>query len=159
MAAPIVSWRLGDNSDEMDRWSIGRIDAGQESPQQEILIWNNFAGDEDVAHMQDCKFTTTDSMLDTLDVVQGKWVYVRCDSMGETAFEQVGGATKKTIGAKRLDADGNLLNDGIIEGVANDGTLSNEGNYAKITTYFKSDLHGVQAGPRNFKLRVEYFYV
>lgn len=152
MAAPIVSWRLGDNSDIMERWSIGRVDAGQEGPQQEILIWNNFAGKEDIAHMQDCKFTTTDSMLETLDVVAGKWVYVRCDSMDEVAFTQVGGSEKKTIGARGAEV-------GVIEGVPNDGAIENKKNFAKITTYFQSDLHGVQAGPRNFKLRVEYFYV
>ncbi|MED1125353.1 hypothetical protein [Bacillus atrophaeus] len=152
MAEPKVSWRLGDNSDVMEKWSIGKIDAGQEGEQQEILIWNNFGGEEDVAHMQDCQFTTTDSMADTLDVVVGKWVHVRCDSMDENSFTQVGGTAKKTISARGAE-------EGVIQGVSNEGGIADELNFAKITTYFKSDLHGVQAGPRNFKLRVEYFYV
>lgn len=153
MSAPIVSWRLGDNSGPFERWDIGMIDAGQESAEQEILIWNNHGGAEDVAHMQDCVITTTDGMNDETDVVKGKWVYVRCDSMDEVEFTQVGGQAKKTIGARGAD-------EGVIEGTANDGTMENsEKNFAKITAYFRSDLHGVTAGERNFKLRVEYFYV
>lgn len=153
MSAPIVSWREGDNSADIAKWSIGTVDAGQESAQKEILIWNNHGGTEDVAHMQDCHFTTTDGESDTLDVVTGKWVYARCDSMDETDFTQVGGEAKKVIGARGAE-------EGVIQGLVNSGDMvTDEVNFAKLTTFFKSELHGVTAGVRNFKLRVEYFYV
>ncbi|WP_141131352.1 hypothetical protein [Anaerovirgula multivorans] len=152
MSAPVVSWRLGDNSDAISLWQIGTLNAGQQSAEQEILIWNNFQGAEDVAHMQDCKFTTTDGAADTMDVVANKWVYTRVDSLNESTFTQVGGATKHVIGAAGAA-------EGTIQGTANTGVLANTVNFAKLTNYFQSDLHGVSAGLRQFKLRVEYFYV
>ncbi len=165
--APIVSWTTKDG-EPLSSWSIGQIDAGSQSGLKNILIWNNKGGVTDVAHMQDCKITTVDtSGGEIADAVLEKWTYVRCDSMGETGptqFTQIGGEegndlypkTKKTVGINADPEDGL----GIIRGNSNNGDVtSDKNNYAEITTYFQSKLHGVTAGVRNYSLRIEYFYV
>lgn len=153
--APIVSWREGDNSAILEKWGIGQVDAGEASPEKEILIWNNHGGAEDVAHMQNCKITTTDGAGETMDVVAEKWVYAKCNTAGDLAFTQIGGDLedgKLAIGAAGIAA-------GSIHGTANTGAIEDTANFAKVTCFFKSKLHEVTAGPRSFRLRVEYFYV
>ena len=152
MSAPIVSWYNEENDEVVSNWDSGVVDAGQPGPQKTILVWNNRAGIEDVAHMQDCVLTTTDGEADTLDVVQDKWVNCRVDSANESVFTEIGGGDSKSIRGEGND-------EGIIQGVSNDGSLEDVSNYAKVTLYVHPPLHGVSAGRRDFKLRASYFYV
>lgn len=152
MAGPIITFR-DEAGAPITVWSIGQIDAGQESAHKTVCIWNNYQGVADVAHAQDVKITTSDDFGDTTDVVKNKWIYVKNISAGESVFTQVGAETKKPLKAKEAA-------EGVIEGIANDGVLATSlKNHAKVELYLQSDLHGIAAGARALKIKTEYFYV
>lgn len=148
--APIVSWFEADNETPISKWDIGVVDAGTTSPEKTILIWNNRGGTEDVSDMQECRITTTDNQGDVLDLVKQKWIECRVDSIEGDTFTPIGGEEGKEIGAK-----GQAL--GIIKGTANSALLEDEANYAKVTLRAKPPLNS-PAGPREFKIRVSYYY-
>lgn len=150
MAAPKVYWTEIDGTTEVEKWQMGKVNAGHASSEKTILIWNNKGGEEDLSDMQDVMITTTDNVGDTLDVVMDKWVEVRCNSKDETVFTQIGGETMHMIGARDQEV-------GIIKGFANEGTLTDEPNYASVTLFAHPPLN-VPAGKRAFKTRVVYYY-
>lgn len=148
--APIVSWFEADNETPISKWDIGVVDAGTTSPEKTILIWNNRGGTEDVSDMQECRITTTDNQGDVLDLVKQKWIECRVDSIEGDTFTPIGGEEGKEIRAKGQDL-------GIIKGTANSALLEDEANYAKVTLRAKPPLNS-PAGPREFKIRVSYYY-
>lgn len=150
MSAPVVSWFEADNETVLSNWNIGIVDAGQNSAEKTILIWNNRGGVEDISDMQECSITTTDGEADVLDVVSEKWVQCRVDSIEGDNFTPIGGEDRKEIRAQ-----GQL--EGVIKGTANSADIIDTANYAKVTLRAKPPL-GSTAGKRNFKVRVSYYY-
>lgn len=153
MSAPVISWYEEDNSTILSKWDIGIVDAGikdDAAPTKTMLIWNNRGGTEDVSDMQDTKVTTTDGAADTMDVIAGKWISCRVDSLDELDFTPIGGNENKVIGAKGQ-------NSGIIRGTANSANMTDEANFAKVTLRAKPPLNA-SAGKRSFKTRVSYYY-
>lgn len=179
--APIVSWR-DEQGALLTSWEIGEIDAGEASAVKKLFIWNNFPPAEptdknyrDVAHMQDCTITITDGAGNVAEPVKKKWVKVRCVSKGEIGeqdYKRIGGHEggvnelapyKHPIGAANLEEyvkgkDGTNIN--VIQGDKNTGSLAlDKKNYAEVDAVFQSELYGIDAGPRNFRLRVDYYYI
>lgn len=148
--APIVSWTETDGQTEATKWQMGKVDAGASSAEQTYLIWNNRGGKEDLSDMQDVQITTTDGVGDTMDVITDKWVNVRCNSAGDTAFTEIGGDTMYMLKAKDQKA-------GIIKGTKNSGLLTDTSNYASITLFGHPPLNA-PAGKRSFMTRVLFYY-
>lgn len=149
--APKIQWFEANNTDVITKWEIGQIDAGTTSPDKTILIWNNRNGIGDRSQMQDCRLTIKDKDAgDTGLLVTDKWVEARCDSMNETLFTKIGGTAELNIKAAGQP-------DFEISGKANDGTLSDTANYAKVTLHCTPPT-GASAGVQQFKIRVSYFY-
>ena len=94
--------------------------------------------------------TTTDGSGDKMDVIVGKWVSCRVDSITGDGFTAIGGETSKMIKAEGQ-------NDGIIKGTANSASDTDKANYAKVTLKATPPLNA-SAGKRSFKTRVSYYY-
>jgi hypothetical protein len=166
MPAPQVNWRKQDNSAAVSSWNIGTIDAGTDSPDFGVLIWNNFAGATDLSTMTNCTITTKDSSgNNTGELVLNKWIEVMVISKqggAETLRTPIGGDAKHPI-----EANGNTVNaNGTfspgaqeILGVKNDGTKTNaKGNYAEVI--LRARVPGnATAGNISFLTRVAYQYV
>lgn len=150
MTAPIVTWTEADGQTVISKWQMGKVNAGFASEEKNILIWNNYAGVDNLSDMQEVRITTTDDAGDTMDVVVDKWVEVRCNSADETEFTQIGGETMHLLSARDQEP-------GRILGSANGGMLTDSANYADITVFTQPPLN-VPAGLRPFKLRVIYYY-
>lgn len=147
---PVISWYESNNTDIISKWDIGVIDAGTTSPEKTILIWNNRGGTEPVSDMQDTKITVTDGAGDTMDVITGKWVSCRVDSITGDNFTAIGGGESKVITA--LDQVS-----GIIKGTANSALAEDTDNHVKVTLKATPPLNA-PAGKRSFKTRVSYYY-
>lgn len=172
MAAPIVSWRLQDNTDVFPNWPIGTVDAGTISSNVSFLVWNNFQGVSDVSDMQNCSITTKDNTGgNTGEVVLDRWIEVRNDSISEGTFTPVGGDVTHTIQTTASTVNGGgtwtpnvapHAGEGTsydILGVANDGTKANSGgNFVEVTAHANVPSNA-GAGTTNFRLRVAYQYV
>lgn len=154
MAAPIFTWMNSTNTSQMTSWPVGTVDAGTPSPDTTFLIWNNRGGSTDVSDATSCTITSKDAGgNDTGELVQNLWVKVRVDSMGETEFSDIGGATTKSIKA------GGTAPAGTIKGTSNDGTTTNSVvNFAQVTAHVTPHALAT-AGQVNFLLRVSYTYV
>ncbi|MDR1701786.1 MAG: hypothetical protein LBR56_03310 [Sporomusaceae bacterium] len=163
MATPIVSWYNETNTNEVLNWTIGKVDAGTESAELRVLIWNNREGAAALSDMTNCTVTTKDlSGGNTTEVVTGKWIQAKCNSAGDTAFEAIGGSqgvnmtsgllgTEKPVKASAAEA-------GIISGAVNSGALTDTANYTDVS--FKASVPlTATAGTTNFNLRLSYQYV
>lgn len=163
MAAPIVSWRSEDNSEEVLSWEVGTVDAGTPSDDFTVLVWNNYNGALDVSAMTDCTITTKDtSGGNTGDIIKGQWVKVWLPDANETVPTAVGGAVTHPIKAtgNTVNSDGTFAADvGQILGVKNDGDMLNsKANYCKLK--LRLDVPGIAtAGNVPFLVRVSYRYV
>jgi hypothetical protein len=172
MAAPIVSWRVQNNSAVLNNWNIGTVDAGFTSDNISFLVWNNHNGSEDVSDMQNCVITTKDSSGgNTGEVVLNTWIEVRVDSLSEGSFTPIGGETTKTIrtNGSTTNVNGTFTPNVAphagsgtsydILGVLNDGTkLNSAGNFVEITARANVPSNA-GAGSTNFRVRVAYQYV
>lgn len=145
-----ISWWKQDNQTVWDKWEIGTVDAGSPSKNSVFLIWNNRGQQEDISDAEDCTLTTKDvAGGDTGDLVDGKWIWARVDTMGETGFSQIGGTTTKPIKA------GGSAPAGTISGKKNSGTLADTANFAQVTLYALPSITAT-AGNVNFLLRLQY---
>lgn len=153
MPAPTVSWYNVDNTAQETSWQIGTVDAGSPSQYKTFLIWNNRGGSSALSDMTGCTITTKDiSGGDTGELVTGKWVRVRVDSMSETSFTEIGGTTTKAIKA------GGSAPAGTIKGTNNDGTKANSAaNFAQVTVYAQPSVTAT-AGNVDFLLRISYTF-
>ena len=153
MASPIVSWYNFDNTTQVTQWQIGTVDAGTVSEDVTFLIWNNRGGSSDVSDMINCTITTKDvAGGNTGDLVTGRWIEVRVDTMGESTFTPIGGTVTKSIKA------GGTAPAGTIKGTVNDGTKNNSpDNFAQVTLHANVPSIAV-AGNVDFLLRVSYQY-
>ncbi|MFE4570064.1 hypothetical protein [Paenibacillus chitinolyticus] len=147
----VVQWYNATNTSQENSWDIGPVDAGTASPDKTFYIWNNRGGGAAVSDMLNCTITTKDSAGgNTGELVLNKWIEVKCESMNETTFSQIGGANTWTIQA------GGGAGAGIIKGTANDGTVANAvPNYAKITMHANVPSNAT-AGNYAFLTRVAY---
>lgn len=150
MAAPIVQITNATGT-QVNSWDVGTVDAGSVSQDFTFLIWNNKGGTTAVSNMNNCTITTKDKNGgDTGELVTGKWIEVRVDSMKETSFVPIGGTTTKTI-----QAEGNV-GAGNISGGVNDGNPANSiSNYAKVTLHANVPTTAT-AGTTDFLTRVAY---
>lgn len=153
MASPIVSWYNLANDTQVTQWQLGTVDAGSVSPDITFLIWNNRGGTEDVSDMTNCTITTKDSAGgNTGELVEGKWIEVKVDTMSEVTFTPIGGTVTKSIKAA------NPAPAGTIKGTANDGTKTNSPqNFAQVTLHANVPAIAT-AGNVDFLLRVAYQY-
>lgn len=102
-----------------------------------------------VSDMINCTITTKDQNGgDTGELVTGRWVEVRVDSMGENTFTPIGGGTTKTIQAEGTGA-------GIISGASNNGAVTALANFAKVTLHVNVPTTAT-AGNVDFLTRVAY---
>lgn len=147
---PVISWYEDNNVDIISKWDIGIIDAGTTSPEKTILIWNNRGGESAISDMQDAKITTTDGAGDTMDVITGKWVSCRVDSITGDGFTEIGGVDGKIINAKDQTS-------GTIKGTENSAHIDDTANYTKVTLKATPPLNA-PAGKRSFRTRVSYYY-
>jgi hypothetical protein len=185
---PLVSWRARDNSDQINRWDIGVVDAGTTSKDFGFLVWNNYLSETDVPDMEDVTIMTKDGQgFATGDLVMGQWIKIKCDTIEGDTFNAIGhdpindltverkiatsGSTVYTYPSDETQTaktstpnvephvSGAALSTVDILGVANDGSKANSaGNFAEIT------LHAVvpgnaTAGLINFLTRISYKYV
>jgi len=153
MPAPIISWYNVDNTSQVTQWQLGTIDAGTVSPDTTFLIWNNRGGSTAVSDATNCTITTKDiAGGNTGDLVVGKWIEVRVDTMGEANFTPIGGTSTKAVKA------GGSAPAGTISGEINDGTKVNAlNNYAQVTLHANVDPLAV-AGNIDFLVRLSYQY-
>ncbi|PYY28387.1 putative phage protein [Paenibacillus illinoisensis] len=134
----------------MTTWDVGTWDAGSVSTDTTLLIWNNRGGTTAVSDMINCTITTKDSAGgDTGELVVGRWIEVKVDSMNETTFTPVGGGTTKTI------QGGGSAGAGTIKGTVNNGADTNVTNYAKVTLHANVPTTAT-AGNVDFLTRVAY---
>ncbi|MBV6713966.1 hypothetical protein [Paenibacillus chitinolyticus] len=147
----VVQWYDATNTKQENSWDIGIVDAGNVSSDKTFYIWNNRSGTAAVSDMQNCTITTKDSAGgNTGELVVNRWIEVKCDSMNETTFSQIGGTNTRPIQA------GGGAGAGIIKGTANDGTVANAiPNYAKITIHANVPSNAT-AGNFSFLTRVAY---
>lgn len=154
MSAPIVSWWTADNLTQKTSHSFGTIDAGTQSAEIGLLIWNNRGGNTVVSDMTNCSITTKDgSGGNTGPCVTEKWMEVKCLSktVPDAVFIPVGGETVHPV-----QAAGQTEN--VIKGIINDGTTGNSGsNFTNLI--FRLNIP-VTAGAGNYSglFRMEYSY-
>lgn len=154
MSAPIVKWYDVGNNQQKTEWHIGIVDAGSVSQDTTFLIWNNRGGDEALSDMTNCTITTKDVLGgNTGEIVVNRWIEARVDTLNETDFTPVGGASTKVIQAGGLSAG----DAGKIKGSVNDGSLGATANYAKVTLHANVPATAT-AGNFTFLTRVAYQY-
>lgn len=108
----------------------GIVRAGGQSEEKRLLICNNFDGADGVTDAHDLTVTTYDdlSFNEVKPPVTGKWLNVRCQSLGDTEFTAVGGSVDHVIGAAGTP--------GVLSGAKPAGasmTLADTANYADIS--------------------------
>lgn len=186
MAAPIVSWYSRDNSKLLTNWNIGTVDAGTISNEFGFLIWNNRTGESMVSTMTDCVVTVRDTSggLDGNELVKGRWVEVKVDSLSEASFTAIGSQTASGLGDPAPDAQYEAVEKAIqcdktafdtaaltveemvagdftspIGGFVNDGVKDNsKANFAEVTLRVNVP-ESAPAGSIDFLTRVRYSYV
>lgn len=85
--------------------SFGVVDAGSQTSGILIRIWNNFANTNGISAAQNPQITTKtfngldggDSIANGNEVVQNQMIAVRCNSQGDTAYTNIGGANSAPI--------------------------------------------------------------
>lgn len=104
MSAPIIT--LTDGTDtNLPVLTFGVVDAGSQTSGILIRIWNNFANANGVSQAQNPQITTKtfngldggDSIANGNEVVQNQMIAVRCNSQGDTAYTNIGGANTAPI--------------------------------------------------------------
>lgn len=183
MAAPVITWYNTANIAAVSSWAIGIVDAGTESDELEVLIWNNRGGVTPVSDMQNVVITTKDSTgANAGDLVLDTWVQVKVNSLGESTFTAVGGTVTKaastilqtentdvgspwtpnvaphdTISPSTVDILG-VINDGALWTANTPGNIHAGGNYIHIT--LKASVPSdASAGTISFKTRCAYQYI
>lgn len=168
---PIISWWDRENVKQHTQWNIGVVDAGTESEHFGVLIWNNRGGSEDVSNIVEASLTTRNAdASETGHVVEGKWIRVRVDSIGEAIFTPIGkdaqhlvrtvGTTTNEDGTHTPEVPPHTSPAGTVcaLGVKNDGTKANaQGNYIECTLVaFPDNL--APAGTFEFVVRLSYTF-
>lgn len=176
---PLVSWYKDTNgdTDQLNRWDIGVVDASQASAISTFLIWNNRKGSTDVPDMQNAVIMTKDNAgNNTGELVEGQWIEVKVDGI-DTQFNKIGWDTVgnaavsrpvKTLGGTTFNSLTSTPNvaphtttSGEISvlGVANDGTKENSaGNFVRVQLLCRVPGNA-SAGLVEFRTRVTYQYV
>lgn len=151
--AVAISWWKPDNMSQWTKWEIGTVDAGNTSKNDTFLIWNNRGGSSAMSNAEECTLTTKDiAGGDTGELVTEKWIWAKVDTMGETGYSAIGGATTKAIKA------GGTAPAGTISGAANDGTVAaSANNFAQVTLQARPSVTAT-AGNVDFLLRLTYLY-
>ncbi|GAA0135618.1 hypothetical protein YSY43_24580 [Paenibacillus sp. YSY-4.3] len=148
--APIVEFTQPNGTSQVNSLDFLTVDAGTVSKDFSILIWNNRGKSSAVSNMEHCTITTQDQNGgNTGELVTGRWIEVRVDSMDETSYTPIGGNNTKTIQAKGAGA-------GEISGAANNGTVDGaKANYAQVT--LQANVPSLAtAGNIDFLIRVAY---
>lgn len=148
--APKVEFTQPNGTTPVSLLDFDTVDAGTFSREFSILVWNNRGQSSAVSDMTQCTVTTHDQNGgNTGELVTGRWIEVRVDSMGENTFTPIGGTNSKTIQAEGVGA-------GIISGAANNGTVAGaKQNYAQLT--FVANVPTLAtAGNVDFLIRVSY---
>ncbi|AZK47113.1 hypothetical protein [Paenibacillus lentus] len=148
--APIVEFTQPNGTSQVNSLDFLTVDAGTVSNDFTILIWNNRGKSSDVSDMEHCTITTQDQNGgNTGELVTGRWIEVRVDSMNENSYTPIGGNNTKTIQAEGAGA-------GKISGAANNGTVDGaKANYAKVT--LQANVPSLAtAGNIDFLIRVAY---
>ncbi|WP_028588868.1 hypothetical protein [Paenibacillus massiliensis] len=150
MAIPIVEFYNATNTGQVNTWDVQTVEAGSVSPDTTFLIWNNRNRQTAVSDMINCTITTKDQNGgDTGELVTGRWIEAKVDSMNETTFTPIGGSSSKTIQA------GGSVGAGVISGAVNNGALSATNNFAKVTLHANVPTTA-NAGDIEFLTRVAY---
>ena len=177
MVAPKISWSYeNDNGDmkTLSDWTIKKIYSGYESDIKTIYLWNNkgdnyndeINGIDEVNHpkvatMQDVTITTTTTDSESQDVINGKWIKVKCLTSGLDAqnqkvkcdedFTAIGLNTSHGLSAENVEH-------GTISGGRNNGTEQDVKNYAKfqLKCVVPQDA---KSATRKIVARVVYYYI
>lgn len=120
---PIPTWYEGSNATTSEVKSVvsfGQVNSDEISPTKEIYFWNNRAGTEDVAKMEDVTFTVRDrtgGLGDTVgnivEAVRDNWFEVRVDTLTESNFTPVGKGGTGSLnpsGVHKLGTTGTTVN-------------------------------------------------
>lgn len=156
MAAPSIT--VVDTSDRtVTNWDNGVVQANAESAILQIIIWNNRGGLTDLSDLKEANITSLDTDGRAItEVVTDKWVRVNVPAVdGSTAvWTPVGGTIAKSLRADGVDPSEGF----VIKGVANDGSLVNATeNYCTCNLKTKVPA-GVEAGIRNWKMRINGYF-
>lgn len=148
MAAPLITI-TNSSSATMSVISYGNVDAASSSGVQQILVWNNMGGSQQLSDAISCTITTkTFNKLDTGDtapngqeVVTDLMFHVECVSQGDSGYTAVGGPTTAPIGNSSV---------GTIQ-----GTIG--GTCAVVNTQIVAPSN-VSAGQSQYYTRVSFLY-
>lgn len=164
---PVVQWFDADNTEQVKKWELGTIDAGNDPEKSEktFLVWNNKGGADDVSDMTNVVVTTKDS-TGAMDIplVTEKWIEVKCDSTEETDFTPIGAFEDTEDDDKvkpvehQIKATGAGAAVGEIKGLINDGEITEEDNFSKVTLRVAVPTTA-SAGNVDFLVRVVYEHV
>lgn len=154
MAQPQVAWYTQDNSSQVTQWDIGTVDAGSTSTAKEILIWNNRGGTTAVSDMTNTTITTKDNAGgNTGELVLNTWIESKVISKSEAQHFPMGGTVVRDLKAQ----DTGVAN-GVIKGLANDGSISAVSNFCHVSLRANVPPTAT-AGLVNFLTRVSYQYI
>lgn len=167
MAAPIVTYWNAEGTEAVSEWNIGEIDAGSDSAEKVITVWNNKNGDEAVSHMKNVtvsvvneKGTTSGSDYGSDVVLNQAWIRVEVNPNLSQAFAGTpigSGDNYVHVTAKGLDED-NPEEKWMIKGDANDGTVNNAvSNYA-VYRLRVSVPPNAPEGDKPCRIRTSYSY-
>lgn len=155
MSQPIIGWYDEDNN-LLTEWNMGEIEAGTLSQEKTFFIWNNKSGSIQVPDIIECNITTKDSSgNDNGAVVEGRWLEVKCDSLGDTDFTAIGKSVVHSVAA-----EGNSANYSV-SGGANTGDHnidSSKKNFIKLTARLNVPQDAAN-GIAEFLLRLNYKYI
>lgn len=155
---PAPSLTVVDSSDRtVTNWDNGVVQANSEGAILSLIVWNNRGGAVALSDLKEANITALDVDGRAItEVVTNKWVRVNVPSIdGSTnVWTPVGGSI-----AKSLRADGVDPTDGfVIKGEANDGSLENsKNNYCTVNLKTKVPA-GVEAGIRDWKMRIQGYF-
>ena len=109
MVAPVITFTESDNTTAIDDNThpdnIGQLQAGSQSSEKEVHIWNNKAGSSNVSTAENVRVTTVtlsgydsgDTVANGKEIVENKMVKIKSLTNGDAEFTAVGGATTKTL--------------------------------------------------------------
>lgn len=94
--APKVEFTQPNGTTPVSLLDFDTVDAGTFSREFSILVWNNRGQSSAVSDMTQCTVTTHDQNGgNTGELVTGRWIEVRVDSMGKTHLLQSEELTQK----------------------------------------------------------------
>lgn len=183
--APIVSFWDKEANLQLSSWEVGVIRSTGESGVLELRIWNNKGGSDIATDMQEVSLTIVDGMNQKAEqVARHGWLKAKCTSLGQASFvgigaeEEVGGPISDDVQASYIDVGSSDFvgtdNEATISGQPNSGGDADTSNFAEIELYFDPidasrylngtlDTQGnpviATHGVKDFKLRIDYFYV